>query len=68
MEVELWDTVGQQECRSVDLTNCRDVFVFDVNNDDSFLNIPSWVSIFRYARNGQTLVFVNREREQYTIL
>jgi hypothetical protein len=41
MEVEFWATAGQEECCCVEKIHCTDEFVLDVNDDDSFLNIPA---------------------------
>ena len=53
--LQLWDTGGQERFRSLIPSYLKDaqcaVFVFDVNNRESFQNIKQWIQIFDENRH-----------------
>ena len=62
IEVQLWDTAGQEQYRSLGPVYFRAaaaaIAVFDVANRDSFESLGDWVRAFRSVSGESTIVIV----------
>ncbi|KAL3313060.1 Ras- protein Rab-27A [Cichlidogyrus casuarinus] len=51
MNLQLWDTAGQERFRSLTIAFFRDamgfILVFDLTNEESFINLRKWLSLMR---------------------
>jgi small GTP-binding protein len=58
VEVELWDTAGQEEYRGLGPIYYRNaslaLVVFDVGSSETFASVPFWVSSFRSVAGDQS--------------
>jgi small GTP-binding protein len=78
IEVELWDTAGQEEYRALGPIYFRNataaLVVFDVTSSESFLHVNEWIQSFRDVTGDNTIVIIignkcdleNREVEPQT--
>lgn len=59
---EIWDTAGSERFRSLVPMYCRNahltLLVFDLNNRESFENIPQWYDIVMSKQNGNNPKFL----------
>jgi small GTP-binding protein len=62
LEVQIWDTAGQEQYRSLSPVYFRSaaaaLLVFDITNRTSFENLDDWLSSFRNASNDQAALFL----------
>jgi small GTP-binding protein len=62
VEIQLWDTAGQEQYRSLGPIYFRSaaaaIVVFDLTNDESFRSIGGWVNSFRNACSDTSIVIV----------
>jgi small GTP-binding protein len=60
--VEVWDTAGQEEYRSLGPIFYRNasiaLVVFDVSNSKTFSSIPDWITSFKHVTGNQSAVFL----------
>ena len=57
IELKIWDTAGQEKFRSLSKSYFRNVdavlFVFAINDIESFESIKDWIKIFKTNHNGK---------------
>jgi small GTP-binding protein len=62
VEIQLWDTAGQEQYRSLSPVYFRDadaaLIVFDLSNRNSFHNLAEWVALFRHVRPISSIVLI----------
>jgi small GTP-binding protein len=62
IEVQIWDTAGQEQYRSLSPVYFRSasaaLLVFDVTNRTSFESLDDWLQLFKKSNSENTLVFV----------
>ena len=62
IEIQIWDTAGQEQYRSLSPVYFRSaaaaIIVFDVTNDESFQNLPGWLTSFREVSTDKAIVIV----------
>jgi small GTP-binding protein len=62
IEVQIWDTAGQEQYRSLSPVYFRSaaaaLVVFDITNRTSFLNLNQWLSSFRSASSEKAFLFL----------
>ena len=62
MKLQLWDTAGQERYRAIARAYYRDVVgvlaVFDISDQDSFTELPSWIDDVREQANPHAPVFI----------
>jgi small GTP-binding protein len=60
IEIQIWDTAGQEKFRSLGPIYYRNalaaVVVFDVTNSDSFDHLPRWITAFRESSGPRTII------------
>eukprot|EP01080_Neovahlkampfia_damariscottae_P011667 gene11667-4903_t len=69
IKVQIWDTAGQERFRTITSSYYRGahgiLIVFDVTNDESFKDIPSWVDEIRnHASPNVQLVLVGNKADK----
>ncbi|XP_068711875.1 uncharacterized protein [Montipora capricornis] len=71
LELQIWDTPGDPLCRTITAAYMREevqgaVIVFDVTKDDTYYNVPHWVSVVnQYAGSGNVkFLFVGNKNDQ----
>ena len=59
LQIDFWDTAGQENYRSMTNIYCRDadvgIIVFDLTNEKSFQNLGSWIE---YLKNFNEVPFI----------
>lgn len=67
VHLQLWDTAGQERFRSLTTAFFRDamgfILVFDLTNEQSFLNVRNWISQLRmhaYCENPDVVMCGNK--------
>jgi small GTP-binding protein len=62
LEVQIWDTAGQEQYRSLSPVYFRSaaaaLLVFDITNRQSFENLDDWLLSFRNAGTDQAILFL----------
>jgi small GTP-binding protein len=62
VEVQIWDTAGQEQYRSLSPVYFRSaaaaLIVFDLTNRDSFTNLDDWLTSFRVATAHRAILFL----------
>jgi small GTP-binding protein len=62
VELQIWDTAGQEKYRSLSPIYCRDasggILVFDLTNKETFLKLDNWRKIFTDAASQNALLYV----------
>ena len=62
IEIQLWDTAGQEQYRALGPVYFRSasaaLVVFDITNRDSFNNLLDWIKAFRNVSGDNTIVIV----------
>jgi small GTP-binding protein len=62
IEVQIWDTAGQEQYRSLAPVYFRSaaaaIIVFDITSKESFTSVNTWLTCFREASSSQTLIFL----------
>jgi small GTP-binding protein len=62
IEVQIWDTAGQEQYRSLSPVYFRSaaaaLVVFDITNRTSFLNLDDWITSFRSANTQKAFLFL----------
>jgi small GTP-binding protein len=62
LEVQIWDTAGQEQYRSLSPVYFRSaaaaLLVFDITNRTSFENLDDWLASFRNASSDQAALFL----------
>ena len=62
IEVQIWDTAGQEQYRSLGPIYYRSsagaIVVFDITNKKSFDDLEEWISVFKREAGERTIVVV----------
>ena len=62
VELQIWDTAGQEKYRSLSPIYCRDasagILVFDLTNKETFLKLESWYRIFADAAGQGAILYI----------
>ncbi|OHT16939.1 small GTP-binding protein [Tritrichomonas foetus] len=62
IELQIWDTSGQEKFKSLGPVYYRDaaaaILVFDLTSRNSFLNLSSWLNLFKNVTGGQSIIVV----------
>jgi small GTP-binding protein len=62
IEMQVWDTAGTEQYRSLTPVYFREsaaaILVYDISRLESFSNLEGWLSLFREASNSSGLVVV----------
>ena len=62
VELQIWDTAGQEKYRSLSPIYCRDasagILVFDITNKDTFLKLDNWHQIFTDVAGQDAILYV----------
>jgi small GTP-binding protein len=62
IEVQVWDTAGQEQYRSLSPVYFRSaaaaILVFDLTNRTSYENLEGWLTCFRSASGDKNLIFL----------
>jgi small GTP-binding protein len=70
VEIQLWDTAGQEQYRSLGPVYFRSagaaIVVFDLTNEESFRSIGDWINSFRNVCRDSAIVIVVGNKSERT--
>lgn len=62
IELQIWDTAGQEKYRALSPIYCRDaavgLIIYDVTNKDTFNKIDNWIKLFKEVADREALVYI----------
>lgn len=62
VELQIWDTAGQEKYRALSPIYCRDaavgLIVFDLTNKESFTKLDNWIELFKEAADKEALLYI----------
>lgn len=62
IEMQIWDTAGQEKYRSLSPIYCRDaivaVIVYDVSKPETFEKLESWIQLFTEVADSESFIYI----------
>jgi small GTP-binding protein len=70
IEIQIWDTAGQEQFRSLSPVYYRNasaaILVYDISDQLSFSDLPTWVNEFRSAAESDAIIMIAGNKADLT--